>query len=252
MKRTSALRTAATATLLAAMSVALGQQIFAQQIQVNKDNRTIAISAQGEATQIADTATVRVGYLVYGANSQAAYANASKASNDIAAALAAAGVEKDAIQSEDQSISPVEPFEQKDLPPGVAAQRQFKVQQSWSVKTTADKATGVLDAAVKAGANSGGQIDWSVADKDALHAKALQDALTRARAQASTIANGLNAKLGGLVYASNEIPSHGPQPLQAERMSTMAALPMAKVQPLAVNARKITDSATIYAVFAIE
>jgi hypothetical protein len=47
MKRWSAVRTGATAALAAAMSLALGQQIFAQQIQVNKDNRTIAISAQG-------------------------------------------------------------------------------------------------------------------------------------------------------------------------------------------------------------
>ena len=249
MKRLSVLRTLAMATLL----VAAIPFASSQQIQVNKDNRTIAITAQGEATQIADTATVRVGYLVYGANSQTAYANASKASNDIAAALSATGVAKDAIQSEDQGISPVEPFEQKDLPPAVAAQRQFKVQQSWNVKTTAAKATEVLDAAVKAGANSGGQIDWSVADKDGLHAKALQDALSRARAQAGTIATGLNAKLGGLVYASNEVPQHGPQPMMVNRIeasgSTMA---MSKVQPLAVNARKVSDSATVYAVFAIE
>lgn len=248
MKTPLALCTLAATILLAAASVPLA---LSQQIQVSNDNRTITITAQGEATQLADTATVRVGYMVYGADSQAAYANASKASNDIAAALASAGIAKDAIQSEDQSISPVEPFELKDLPPAVVAQRQFKVQQSWSVKTTADKATGVLDAAVKAGANSGGQIDWSVADKDALHAKALQDALSRARAQAGTIATGLNAKLGGLVYASNEVPSPGPRPLMVERMSN-APMAMSKVAPLVVNVRKVSDSATVYAVFAIE
>ncbi len=247
MKPSCVVRTLAAAMLLAAV-MPVG---FSQQIQVSKDNRTIAITTQGEATQLADTATLHIGYLVYGPNSQAAYANASKASNDIAAALAAAGVARDAIQSEDQSISPVEPFEQKDLAPAVVAQRQFKVQQSWSVKTTAAQATGVLDAAVKAGANSGGQIDWSVADKDALHAKALEDALTRARAQAGTIATGLNARLGGLVYASNEVPSPGPRPIMAERMSS-APMAMSKVAPLAVSARKVSDSATIYAVFAID
>jgi uncharacterized protein len=252
--RTVALRTLAIVTLLATAAVpfVLVARSFGQQIQVSKDNRTVAVTAQGEATQMADAATVHVGYLVYGPDSPAAYAAASKASNDIAAALAAAGVPKDAIQSEDQSIAPVEPFELKDLPPALVAQRQFKVQQSWSVKTTAAKAAEVLDAAVKAGANSGGQIDWTVADPEVLHAKAMQNALSHAQVQASTIAVGLSAKLGSLIYASNEPPQHGPVPLQLNRMQTMAAAPMEKVKPLSVNARRISDSATIYAVFAIE
>jgi len=253
---TVALRPLASITLLAAAAVpfVLSPGSLGQQIQVSKDNRTIAVTTQGEATQLADAATLHVGYLVYGPDSSAAYAAASKASNDIAAALAAAGVPKDAIQSEDQSIAPVEPFELKDLPPATQAQRQFKVQQSWSVKTTAAKASEVLDAAVKAGANSGGQIEWTVAEPEVLHAKAMQNALSHAQTQASTIAAGLNEKLGSLVYASNEPPPHGPGPLPLTRMQTMAAAPMEKenVKPLSVNARKISDSTTIYAVFAIE
>jgi hypothetical protein len=53
------------------------------------------------------------------------------------------------------------------------------------------------------------------------------------------------------VYASNEAPSRGPQPLMMR--NAMAAAPAEqKVEPLSVSARKVTTSATVYAVFSIQ
>lgn len=227
--------------------------VSAQQIQVNKDNRTIAVSTTDTATMDADTATVHIGFQNYAADQQTAYANASKTSNAIAKALESAGVKKDAIQSDSQSINRVQPFEIQNLPADQKAQRQFVVQQSWSVKTSAAAAAGVLDAAVKAGANQSGQIEWSVADADALESQAAGKALKRAQEIASRMAQGLGAKLGPLVYASNQNPEI-PRPMPL--MRAMAAAPMAAkadaVEPLAINAQKVTSSATVYAVFAIE
>ena len=68
---------------------------------------------------------------------------------------------------------------------------------------------------------------WSVADQDALQAKAAKLALDRARQIAQQMAAGLNATLGPLVYASNEAPARGPQPL-IRAANAMAAAPMAK------------------------
>ena len=48
---------------------------------------------------------------------------------------------------------------------------------------------------------------WSVADQDALQARAAKLALDRARQIAQQMASGLNATLGPLVYASNEAPA---------------------------------------------
>ena len=226
--------------------------VSAQQIQVNKDNRTIAVSTTDTATAEADTATVHIGFQSYAADQQTAYANGSKTSNAIAKALETAGVKKDAIQSDSQSINRVQPFELQNLPPDQKVQRQFVVQQSWSVKTSAAAAAGVLDAAVKAGANQSGQIEWSVADADALESQAAGKALKRAQEIASRMAQGLGAKLGPLVYASNQNPeAPGPRPM----MAMAAPQDMAKadaVEPLAINAQKVTSSATVYAVFAIE
>jgi hypothetical protein len=237
-----------TAILLTA--VALTAQ--AQQIVVSKDNRTIAVTTSADANAPADTVSVQVGFVAYGADQESAYAQGSKISNEIAAGLKAAGIPQDAIQSESQSISPVQQYTNQDWTPAEKAERKFQVQQNWSVKSAAANGAKVLDAAVKAGANQSGQMNWSVADQDALQAKAAKLALDRARQIAQQMAAGLSATLGPLVYASNEAPARGPQPFM--RTEAMMAAPAAAkaVEPLSVSAPKVTASATVYAVFSIQ
>lgn len=222
----------------------------AQTIQVNKDNRTIAITATDKVTAIADQATLNIGFIAYGRDSNTAYANGSKVSNAIVRALTAAGIAKESIQSQNQQVSPVQPYQLEKLSEAQKAERQFQVTQSWTVKTAADDAAKTLDVAVKAGANNSGQIDWGFKDENGPEAQAAAKALKRAKTQAEQMATSLNAKLGSLLYASNEVQPSGPRPM----MRAMAAAPMAmeKVEPLAINPREIERSATVYAVFAIE
>jgi uncharacterized protein YggE len=239
-------RTAACCTLIFS-----GVSLFAQQIVVNKDNRTIAVTTSSDATADADTVTVEIGYIVYGADHESAYASGSKTSNAIAKALTAAAIPADAIQSESQSITPVPQYGNQEWTAEEKVARKFQVQQSWSVKTAADNGARVLDIAVKAGANQSGQMTWSVADQDALQAKAAKLALERARQIAQQMATGLNATLGPLMYASNEAPSRPVEPLM--RMAPMAAKAAPpEVEPLSVSARKVVTSATVYAVFSIQ
>lgn len=234
---------------LAACATALSLQ--AQQIIVSKDNRTIAVTTSAEATADADTVSVQIGFLVYGPDQDSAYALGSKTSNAIADALKAASVPADAIQSDSQSVAPVQTYGNQEWSPAEKAERKFQVTQSWTVKTAAPNAAKVLDIAVKAGANQSGAMSWSVADQDALQARAAKLALDRARQIASQMAAGLNASLGPLVYASNEAPSRGPQPLMQTAM--LRGAPAAKeVAPLSISAQKVTASATVYAVFSIQ
>lgn len=238
------------AVALSAVLIAAVVSSAAQTIQVNKENRTIAITATDKVTAIADQATLHIGFIAYGPDSNTAYANGSRVSNAIVKALTGAGVSKEAIQSENQQISPVQNYQLDKLTEAQKAQRQFQVQQSWTVKMAADNAAQALDVAVKAGANQSGQIDWGFKDENAPEAEAAAKALKRARAQAEQMATSLNAKLGSLLYASNEVQPSGPRPM----FRAMAAAPMAmdKVEPLAINPREIEKSATVYAVFAIE
>jgi uncharacterized protein len=241
------LRLAAFALCIAALAVPASTQT----IQVNKENRTIAITTTDKVMALADIATVHIGFIAYGPDSDAAYANGSHISNAIMKSLTSAGIPNDAIESENQNVSPVQDYQIDKLTPEEKAQRKFQVTQSWTVRIPAADAPKTLDLAVKAGANQSGQIDWSLKDENAAQSEAAAKALQRARTVADEMAKGLNARIGALLYASNETQAEPPRPL----MRAMDAAPMAmaqKVEPLAINPRQIEKSATVYAVFAIE
>jgi uncharacterized protein len=236
---------------VALATAALAFTAQAQTVQVNSANRTIAITATDKVTVLADIASVHVGFIAYGPDSDAAYANGSRLSNAIVKALTTAGIPNDAIESENQNVSPVQEYQVDKLTPAEKAQRKFQVTQSWTVRTNAADAAKTLDLAVKAGANQSGQIDWSLKDENAAQAEAAAKALQRARTVAGEMAKSLNVKLGPLLFASNETQAEPVRPLM-RAMSVNGLMDKAPTPPLAINARQIEKSATVYAVFAIE
>jgi len=244
------LRLCAMALATAALTATATADSNAQTIQVNPANRTIAITATDKVIVMADTATVHVGFIAYGPDSDTAYATGSRISNAIVKALTASGIPNDAIESENQNVSPVQEYQIDKLTPAEKAQRKFQVVQSWTVRTPADDAAKILDLAVKAGANQSGQIDWSLKDENTPQAEAAAKALQRARTVAGEMAKGLSVKLGALLYANNETQAEPPRPLM--RLNAAMAAPPPPVPPLAINPRRIEKSATVYAVFAIE
>jgi uncharacterized protein YggE len=235
-------------TVLGICMAVITPAAIAQTIQVNRENRTIAITATDRVSVLADTATVHIGFIVFGPDSDWAYATGSRLSNAIIKALTDAEIPAAAIQSEAQNISPVPDFQIERLTPAERGQRRFQVTQSWTVRTPADDAAKVLDQAVKAGANQSGQIDWSFKDEHAPEAEAAAKAMKSARAQAGQMATSLNAKLGVLLFASNQTQTELIRPMAAARMMTTEQAS----QPLAISPRQIEKSATVYAVFAIE
>jgi hypothetical protein len=161
-------------------------------------------------------------------------------SNGVRDALKQAGVADDAIRSETQFLEP-----DYTMP----KQHKFKLQQRWTVRVEPVRAAEILDAAVSSGANNAGAIDWTVKDEKALEAQALEKAAGRARENAATLARGMGVKLGALLYVTNELAG-GVAPVPMMRaMSAGVAAPSA---PLAIAPQKVTSSATVRAVFAIE
>ena len=224
---------------LALTTVAIGSMANAQTVQVNKENRTIAITATDKVVVMADTATVHIGFVAFGPDKDSAYAAGSSLSNGIVKALTAAGVPSDTIESENQNISPVQEYQVNQLTPTEKAQRKFQVVQSWTVRTSADNASKVLDVAVKAGANQSGQIDWSLKDENASQAEAAAKALQRARTVAGQMAAGMNVKLGSLIFASNETQAEPLGHSIRERCGTCKCDPLQMaVAPLAINPRQ--------------
>ena len=140
------------------------------------------------------------------------------------------------------------------LSPEERASRKFQAQQSWTVRVGADGAAKVLAAAVGAGANQSGAIDWSIADEDSLNAEAAGKALKHAQAIAAQMAAGLGAKLGPLVYASNEAQSLD-RPVSgrmARGAAILGGLGAGPAPMLSLSAPMVRRSAMVSAVFSIQ
>lgn len=241
------MKTLLSAAMIAACTLTAAAQVN-QTLTINRDNRSITVSATDSAFAMADQAVVSIGYQSYGEDEQTAYAEGSRRSNAITEALTAARVAPETIESQDQSLQPLNEYELKNLPAALKNMK-FRITQSWNVRTAPGEAAHILDVAVKAGANQSGSIGWEMKDASMLEAAASAKALAHAQAIAARMAEGLHAKVGPLLYASNQAQEIArPVPMMAMAMRAKSA----DARPLSISARRVERSSTVFAIFAIE
>jgi uncharacterized protein YggE len=232
------IRTGIAAIVLLTGSVAAVAQMPAQpQLKIDSANRTLMVSSENTVTVEPEVAILHVGFETQPEDAKAAYADGTATSNAIINALKQAGVPASAIRSEWQHLNSV-----------YGKPHKFTLQQQWTIRVKPEQASEMLDVAVTAGATDSGQIDWTVNDEQALQDKALDGATARARTQAAVLARGMGVKLGALVYVSNQVSS----PMMPIRALAKAAPMAMSVQPLSIEPHKVSSSANVYAVFAIE
>ncbi|MGB8261868.1 MAG: SIMPL domain-containing protein [Terracidiphilus sp.] len=225
-------------------SLASGAQQTSQiELKIDANNRTLTVSAEERVTAEPEIAILHIGFQTLPMDAKSAYAAGAKTSNEIVGALKQAGVAETAIRSESQRLDSWE-----------GKTHKFRLTQSWVVKVDPVRVAEILDVAVTAGANDSGQIEWTVNDPKALEDQALEKATARARSDAAALAKGMGVKLGPLVYVTNQM-SHMPQEtrnfaaLASLGLGVSSALPDAH---LAIEPHKVSRTATVYAVFAIE
>jgi uncharacterized protein YggE len=239
-----------------AMGIAAAGLAAAQTIQINRENKTIAISTTDEATATADIAAITVGFEIFGPDSVTVSAEGGKVSHAIVEALRKSGVEDKAIESAAQGVERNNNFDEKEKPEQ-RAKEQYILHQSWEVSVSPQRAANVIRLAIAVGANKTGIIDWRLADRKALQAKAAENALVKARDVATRMADGLHVKLGALIYASNETPNAKiyfarPSKNMLVNADSNVVSTMIDSPPLEIRPQTIREEATVYAVFAIE
>jgi uncharacterized protein YggE len=230
-------------SLFAFSLVAVAQQPSDLKLDINSSNRTIAVSANGRVTVDPDVAILHVGFETKPEDSKSAYADGSRTSNAIVAAIKGAGIPDTSIRSESQRLEPVD-----------VKNHRFKLGQEWTVKVPPARAGEILDAAVSAGATDSGDIEWTVEDVHALEDQALGQAAERARSDAAVMADASGAHLGSLIFATNQIAeiNIGTYANNAAELMDMRGGAGAPPPPLSISPRKVVREATVYLVFAIE
>jgi uncharacterized protein YggE len=224
----------------------------AQDIQVNRQNKTISVTADESITAEAEVAVIAVGYHNYASNREDAFQENIRVSNGITKALLDSGIAKENIETGKLNLSRVEQDEK--WTPEMKKDRQFEAQQAWHITLPVARAQAAVNLAVKSGANEVDDVEWNVADPVALQAKASGAALAKARTVAEQMAKGLGTKLGELVYASNRAPvSKFFRSITLNTESaTLSSTTEEKKPELTLFPQKVKSDATVYAVFAIE
>lgn len=224
--------------------------LSAQDIQVNRQNKTIAVTADDSVTADAEIAVLEIGYHNYAPTQDGAFYENVRVADLITKGFLETKIPKANIETEKLRLSRAEIDEK--WTPEMKKERQFTAQQSWQVTVLASQAQAVVDLAVRAGANELDDVEWNVADPVALQAQAGAAALAKARSVADQMAKGLGTKLGELVYASNRAPV-AKMYRGMETLHKFATPPPPPPPPkLTLFPQKVKSDATVYAVFSIE
>jgi uncharacterized protein len=108
-----------------------------------------------------------------------------------------------------------------------------------------DAVGGLIDAAISAGANRVARLVFFSSDTQGARLRALTEAVTRARAEAATVADAMDMRLGGALRVRTDSPRQGFQ-VRASIMETAQAV----TTPVAPS--QLTVSATVTITFRLE
>ena len=155
----------------------------------------VAVSGDATVQNTPDKATVRLGVSVQASTAEDALTQASEKANAVQKSLETSGVESKDIQTTELSVNRY--TENRGTPKettGYRARQEFTV----TIRDIA-KVGPIVDAAVQAGANDVGGIEFGLSDTATTKNDALQKAVDNARAKAEVLAKAADAALGPVV-----------------------------------------------------
>ena len=202
--------------LMAALLTSCAGSALAQtpQAEENQPARTLSVSGTGLAYLTPDIAHISIGVHTENKDAAEAVASNNELSQKVADALNSFKIDPKDIQTTNFSIYPRQDYDQSGKPTGIT----FVVDNTVYVTLRDIEQIGdVLDAAVKAGANSINGIQFDVEDKTAALSDARNAAVTDAQAQAEELAKAAGVELGP-VQSISTINNY-PVPLADTRMS---------------------------------
>jgi uncharacterized protein len=209
-----------------------------------KVTRTVTVTGSGKVYLTPDIAYITIGVHTEGDNAAEAVASNNTQSQKVIDALLAQGIAEKDIQTTNFSIYPQQEYDTEGKPTG-----KIKYIVDNSVFVTVRDITNVgdvLDATVKAGANTISGIQFDVADKTAALSEARTAAVNDAHVKAEELAKAAGVSLGE-VQTISEYTSGGPQPMYDMR----AAAPMAEAASVPIQTGQMLLTVEVNMVYEI-
>lgn len=220
--------------------------IAAAQIQQPESRRTISVQGRAEISVPADRAIVTVAVETVHKQAQAAVADNAERSASTTKAVQSLLGPGDKVTTTRYSLQPRYEHVQGHSEPRISG---YVASNEVRVETAALESVGkIVDAAIRAGANRIGSLQFTIAERDEPSRRALELAGQRARRQAETIAESLGIQLGEVISASSSESA----PIVPMKMEMMAMARADMVADTPIEAGDVTVSADVHVVFAIE
>jgi uncharacterized protein YggE len=203
------------------------------------DRRVLTVSGQGEVRGAPDQAMLSAGVVTTARTAASALADNSRAMNEVFATLKRAGIADKDMQTSNFSVQPQYAADKN----GNTLRDITGYQVSTTVNVRVDDLSKVgptLDALVSSGANSIGDIAFTIKNPKPLMAEARAAAVADAIARAQTLARAAGVTLGPIT-SINENGYSEPRPMY--RMATMAAAPAPT--PIAAGEESVTAGVSI-------
>jgi uncharacterized protein YggE len=223
------------ALALAAAALAQTTEAAAQQAGAQEQIPQIITSASGETQVTPDRARIDLTVETRGATAAAAAAENARIATTVQARLRALGLTDQQLGTWGYSVHPEYNYNRPDNQPpritGYVARNTVRADLR-----RIDQVGLVIDAAIQAGANNVGGLDFYSSSLDIARQRALAQAVERARADAQVMAAAAGGRLGPLLELSSSFMSPGPMPY----MRVVDAVVQADQTPVQPGERTVT------------
>lgn len=200
--------------------------------------RTITVNGTGQASARPDEAIVTLGTRVEAPTAGEAQTQNTEKINAVIAAVKAAGLPTENIQTTNISLYPIQRNQPEPRPgsssstqdPGIQA---YQAGASIRIKVSnVDQAGQIIDTAVTAGANQVQGIQFDLKDDSTPRGQALQAAVGDARKRADALAQAINVQITGVesIIESGSTISP-PRPLAAPALAEAQAASAPQIEP---------------------
>jgi len=221
---------------MANMRVVVALLIIGSRVALCADEKTatprhtIAVTGQGEVKATPDQVVASFAVDTTAARATDAAAENAKRSTAVTAALKALLAPEDTIATTHYAVEPryepARPGEAREPRiVGYVARNEVQI-----ASRRIDKVGALVDAAIAAGANRVGSLQFSFAHRDELVRSALEKAGADARAQAESVAKGLGVRLKGVLGATTS-PAAVVVPRRFEAMTAEARTIPTPIEP---------------------
>jgi uncharacterized protein len=200
----------------------LAGQVMAQ----TQSPATISVSGEGRVASNPDMATISLGVTTFGDTAAAAMATNSEELAKVMANLTAAGIEAKDIQTTGLMLNPNWSYDASGTNGTING---YTAMNMVNVRVRAlDSLGGVLDAAVKDGANTLNGLTFGIADPQPVNDEARKLAVADAVRKAGLLAEAAGVKLGSVMAISEQTGYTDPSPmLRADYSSAPKGVPVA-------------------------